>query len=100
MRTEFSHYAIDPNADPDFQRQPLTDEVEVLIIGAGLGGLLCGARLRSASSHPYRPYSPDLIIRAVILPMLPPDFRRRRAVFQYSSTSTVSVTGTDWQAST
>ena len=54
VRAEFSHYAIDPNADPDFQREPLTDEVEVLIIGAGLGGLLCGARLRQAGVEDIR----------------------------------------------
>ena len=54
VRAEFSNYKIDPNANPDFQRDPLTDEVEVLIIGAGYGGLLCGARLREAGFEDIR----------------------------------------------
>ena len=33
---------------PGFNRAPLTDEVEVVVIGGGFGGLLAGARLREA----------------------------------------------------
>jgi cation diffusion facilitator CzcD-associated flavoprotein CzcO len=44
---EFARYADDPYAEP-FQREPLTDEVEVAIIGGGFAGLLLGARLREA----------------------------------------------------
>lgn len=43
---EFSSFAKDPNADPDFSRPARTDEVEVLILGGGFGGLQTGARLR------------------------------------------------------
>ncbi|WP_084789420.1 flavin-containing monooxygenase, partial [Saccharomonospora iraqiensis] len=45
---EFADYAADPYADPAFTREPLSDRVEVLIIGGGFGGLLTGARLRQA----------------------------------------------------
>jgi cation diffusion facilitator CzcD-associated flavoprotein CzcO len=43
---EFARFADDPWADPTFTREPLTDEIDVAIIGAGFGGLLTGARLR------------------------------------------------------
>lgn len=42
----FARFAQDPWADPGFTREPLTDEVDVAIVGAGFGGLLTGARLR------------------------------------------------------
>jgi cation diffusion facilitator CzcD-associated flavoprotein CzcO len=42
----FARFAEDPWADATFTREPLTDEVDVAIIGAGFGGLLTGARLR------------------------------------------------------
>ncbi|ORA72829.1 flavin-containing monooxygenase [Mycolicibacterium insubricum] len=42
----FAGFGDDPWADPGFTRDPLTDEVDVAIIGAGFGGLLTGARLR------------------------------------------------------
>ncbi|WP_208379095.1 flavin-containing monooxygenase [Cumulibacter soli] len=48
VKAEFSNYVDDPYVDPGFSRAPLTDEVEVAIIGAGFGGLLAGARLREA----------------------------------------------------
>src|SRR4051812_78847 len=44
---KFAHYLEDPYVEP-IVREPLTDEVEVAIIGAGFGGLLVGARLREA----------------------------------------------------
>ncbi|MGA1346181.1 MAG: flavin-containing monooxygenase [Ilumatobacteraceae bacterium] len=44
----FAHFADDPWADRSFTREPLTDHVDVLIVGAGFGGLLAGARLRDA----------------------------------------------------
>lgn len=44
-----AHYAEhDPYVAADFTRAPLTDEVEVLIIGGGFCGLLAAARLREA----------------------------------------------------
>ncbi len=51
---EFSHYIDDPYADPDFTRDALEDEVEILIIGGGFGGLLVGARLREAGIENIR----------------------------------------------
>ncbi len=42
----FAHFVDDPNVDPGFTREPLEDEVDVVIIGGGFGGLLTGARLR------------------------------------------------------
>ena len=42
----FAGFAKDPWSNPDFTREPSSDEVDVAIIGAGFGGLLTGARLR------------------------------------------------------
>ncbi|HVV36628.1 MAG TPA: NAD(P)/FAD-dependent oxidoreductase [Acidimicrobiales bacterium] len=44
----FSHYVDDPYVDAPLARESLHDEVEVLVIGGGFGGLLAGARLREA----------------------------------------------------
>jgi cyclohexanone monooxygenase len=44
----FAHFIDDPYVAPGFTRAPLTDEVEVVIIGAGFSGLLAAARLREA----------------------------------------------------
>ena len=45
---EFAHFIEDPYVKPGFHREPLTDEVDVAVIGGGFGGLLAGARLREA----------------------------------------------------
>jgi cation diffusion facilitator CzcD-associated flavoprotein CzcO len=42
----FASFADDPWADADFTREPIADNVDVAIVGAGFGGLLTGARLR------------------------------------------------------
>jgi len=42
----FAHYLEDPYVEPGFSREPLTDEVEVVVVGGGFGGLLAAARLR------------------------------------------------------
>ncbi|MEV5797882.1 MULTISPECIES: neopentalenolactone/pentalenolactone D synthase [Streptomyces] len=44
-RGELSRYADDPYAAPD-DREPVGDTVDVAVVGAGIGGLLLGARLR------------------------------------------------------
>src|SRR6202041_4028132 len=48
VKGDFSRYVDDPYADPGYTREPLTDAVDVVIIGGGFGGLLAGARLREA----------------------------------------------------
>ena len=50
----FAHYLEDPYVAPGFTRAPLTDEVEVIVIGGGFGGLLAGARLRQAGFEDIR----------------------------------------------
>jgi cyclohexanone monooxygenase len=51
---KFAHFVDDPYVAPGFTREPLTDEVEVVIIGGGFGGLLAGARFREAGLHDIR----------------------------------------------
>jgi cyclohexanone monooxygenase len=51
---DFGHYLDDPYVEPGFTRAPLTDEVEVAVIGGGFGGLLVGARLREAGVQDIR----------------------------------------------
>ena len=45
---DFTRYVDDPYIKPGFTRKPLIDEVGVLIIGGGFGGLLAAARLQEA----------------------------------------------------
>ncbi|MFC3172779.1 flavin-containing monooxygenase [Novosphingobium bradum] len=51
---DHAHFTQDPLADPAFHRDPLTDEVEVLIVGGGYSGLLVGARLRQQGIESIR----------------------------------------------
>jgi len=51
---ELNHFVDDPYVEPNFSRDPLTDDVEVAIIGGGFGGLLAGARLRQAGVEDIR----------------------------------------------
>ena len=50
----FAHYVEDPYVEPGFAREPSMDEVEVVVIGGGFGGLLAGARLRQAGVDDLR----------------------------------------------
>src|SRR5471032_984727 len=54
IKDEFAHYLEDPYVEPGFTRAPLTDEVEVVVVGGGFGGLLAGARLREAGISDIR----------------------------------------------
>ncbi|MBX9639005.1 MAG: NAD(P)/FAD-dependent oxidoreductase [Mycobacteriaceae bacterium] len=51
---EFARFADDPWADKNFTREPVTDEVDVAIVGAGFGGLLTGVRLRQLGIESIR----------------------------------------------
>lgn len=53
VKADFSRYQDDPYT-PRIERAPLSDEVEVVIIGGGFGGLLLGARLREAGYKDIR----------------------------------------------
>ncbi|MEB3023131.1 flavin-containing monooxygenase [[Mycobacterium] crassicus] len=50
----FARFADDPWAQPGFDREPLSDDVDVAIVGAGFGGLLTGARLRELGVQDIR----------------------------------------------
>ncbi len=58
VKGRFAHYLDDPYAEPGFERAPLTDAVEVVVIGGGFGGLLAGARLRQAGVEEIRMIDP------------------------------------------
>ncbi len=58
VKGRFAHFLDDPYVDPGFTREPLTDEVEVVIVGGGFGGLLAGARLRQAGVEDIRIIEP------------------------------------------
>jgi cation diffusion facilitator CzcD-associated flavoprotein CzcO len=51
---QFARFLEDPFVEQEIEREPLTDEVEVLIIGGGFGGLLTGAYLRKAGFDSIR----------------------------------------------
>ena len=46
---EFAHYLEDPYIDEKSDRDPVTDEVDVVLVGGGFGGLQAAARLRAAA---------------------------------------------------
>jgi cyclohexanone monooxygenase len=54
----YKHFLDDPYSDATVEREPLTDQVEVLIVGGGFGGLLTGARLRQAGVEDIRIIDP------------------------------------------
>jgi cation diffusion facilitator CzcD-associated flavoprotein CzcO len=51
---DFRHYVDDPHSDPNSTRAPLTDEVEVAIIGGGFSGLVAASRLREGNVRDIR----------------------------------------------
>ena len=51
---DFSHYVDDPYVEPGFVRDPVLEEVEVVVIGGGFGGMLAAARLKDAGIHDIR----------------------------------------------
>src|SRR5205085_9351552 len=54
VKGEFAHFVEDPYVAPGFTRPALTDEVDVVVIGGGFGGLLVGARLRESGVEDIR----------------------------------------------
>src|ERR1700674_1603978 len=48
MEGEFKKYLDDVYSDPPLPREALTDECEILVVGAGFGGLLLWQKLSQA----------------------------------------------------
>lgn len=48
MTGDFTHYVDDPYISKKIEREPLTDEMDVIVIGGGFGGLITGARLKES----------------------------------------------------
>ena len=51
---EFSYFVEDPYVEEKIEREPLKDEVEVVIIGGGFGGMLAAARLREKGIDDFK----------------------------------------------
>ena len=45
---DYSHYVDDPYVAPGYERDPIEEEIEVVVIGGGFGGMLAAARLIEA----------------------------------------------------
>ncbi len=54
VKGDFANYLDDPYIEPGFEREPLTDEVDVVVIGGGFGGQLAAARLSEAGIDDFR----------------------------------------------
>ncbi len=54
MAGGFAHFLEDPYVAPGFNRAPITDDTEIIVVGGGFGGLLTGARLRQAGLNNIR----------------------------------------------
>jgi cyclohexanone monooxygenase len=54
MEGEFAKYLDDVYSAPPVEREPLNDECEILVVGAGFAGLLLWYRLREAGLHDVR----------------------------------------------
>ena len=48
IKGEYAGYVEDPYIDEKIDRSPLSDEIDIIVVGGGFGGLLAGARLREA----------------------------------------------------
>src|ERR1700733_10873574 len=46
LNDRYANFDRDPFADPNFTRDPIVKDVDVMIVGGGFGGLLAGGRLR------------------------------------------------------
>ena len=54
MEGEFAKYLEDVYSAPPVEREPLHDDCEILVVGAGFAGLLLWYRLREAGLHDVR----------------------------------------------
>ena len=54
MTGRFARFLDDPYVEKPIERAALADEIEVVIIGGGFGGLLAGAKLRDAGVRDIR----------------------------------------------
>ena len=54
VKGEFSYFVEDPYVEQEIEREAINDEVEVLIIGGGFGGMLAGVRLRQEGIDDFR----------------------------------------------
>ena len=54
LEGELAMFDHDPYAIPDFTRDPVKEDTEVVIIGAGFGGMLAGGRLRERGVEDIR----------------------------------------------
>src|ERR1700746_1013665 len=45
---QFGHFNVDPYVEPGFTRESLHEELDVLIVGGGFGGMLAAVRLKEA----------------------------------------------------
>ena len=43
---EYAHFEDDPHVEPGFTRDAITEELDVVILGGGIGGLLAAVRLQ------------------------------------------------------
>jgi cyclohexanone monooxygenase len=53
LEGQFAHFSDDPYTDRT-PREPMTEEVEVVVMGGGFGGLMVGAQLQSAGIDNFR----------------------------------------------
>jgi cyclohexanone monooxygenase len=55
VEEEFAHYSeVDPYAEPDFKRDPIDEELDIVIIGGGFSGMLAAARLKERGLTNFR----------------------------------------------
>ena len=51
---DFSYFVEDPYVDQKLNRDPIEEEIEVVIIGGGFGGMLAAVRLHEAGFGDFK----------------------------------------------